>query len=368
MKKSFLITVLAVIIALCSFGLFACSDNGGSGSKDPGVQMKKYSNDDYYTVYDYGDSEKLTDGKLVLSETANIGRIQEGAFEGNETIKELVIPSTVKIIDQGAFAGMRKLEKITLPFIGKTAIADAYFGATGENVDKSTDFERTFGYMFGSEEFTGSLVMTQKYNDATGSEQVYYVPETLTTVIFNSASEYQIPMFAFSGNTVIEKVVLNDKVTAIGQNAFEACTYLNEISGNAKVANVYDKAFYGCTDLKAISGYTADLKTVGNSAFENSGLTEVTLTSGVTYGERAFAGSKVAKVNIQTNVPYACFYGCEKITEAKVTVSGTINFDAYSFANLAKPLTVNKDEATIVTAEQWNGESSTNSTPNVTIA
>jgi hypothetical protein len=62
-----------------------------------------------------------------------------GAFDGNESLKELIIPTTVEKIDEGAFKGMRKLESLTVPFIGLNAIADGSYNdqaSARKTVDK----------------------------------------------------------------------------------------------------------------------------------------------------------------------------------------------------------------------------------------
>ncbi len=353
MKKTFLITLLAVIIAICSFGLVACGTKGNSSSKDPGVHKKIYKGDEKFTVYKYV-PEKNADGSykdtLDLSAETEILRIQKNAFNGNETLTKIILPSNIEIIDEGAFAGMRNLEEITLPFIGGTANSDAYYGQTDGAEDKSVDVERTFGYIFGTEEYSKGVTVTQTYNGT--SARTFYIPATLKTVILNPAENYNIPMDAFNGNNILTTVKLNDNVIGIGESAFNNCSNLATITGQSKVETVYKNAFKGCAKLTSIDGFTA-LTEVKESAFENSGLTAVTLNTGVTYGKRAFAGSKLVSVIINEEVPYGCFYGCTKL--ASVTVNADVKIGDYAFANLDKTLVIEHTVTLTKVSLQFSG-------------
>jgi len=214
MKKFLKIAVLAVILAISCIGLIACNSGDPAGA-EKGLVYKVLTGDDYYTVTGYVQE----DGKTTLDlgdynkDGVTIGRIMPGAFDGNAKLTEIIVPDTVVKIDQGAFKGMQKLEKITLPFIGETANSDPTYNNSSSD-DKSIDMERTFGYIFGKEEYNYSIKLTQKYNEAETSVQDYYVPMTLTEVTVKPkvGSNYSIPMNAFSGNRLVKTVVLTADV------------------------------------------------------------------------------------------------------------------------------------------------------------
>lgn len=332
MKKSFLITFLAVVLAVCACGTIACGTPENNNGKS-GLLYKKYQGDEYYTVYGYVSEEGVT--TLDLGEYnkngVTIGRIQEGAFDGNESLKEIIVPTTVETIDAGAFAGIRSLEKITLPFIGNTVLSDPMYGHSPSDEKKSVDVERTFGYVFGTEEFKFGVKVTQKYNGS--SEQVYYVPSGLKEITISPKENYNIPMFAFSGNNIITKVNFNEKVIGIGENAFENCDRLSEVTGRSSVQIIYKNAFYGCKALKDMSGFSALLE-VCESAFEGSGLTTVVLEETVKYGKCAFKNSAVETVEIKNQtVPYGAFYGCKNLTQIALN-KDNVNICDYAIAYL----------------------------------
>ena len=60
MKKIINLLLALVLIAVSAFTLVACDGNGGKDGKT-GLLLKKYSGEDFYTVYGYVDEgENLT--------------------------------------------------------------------------------------------------------------------------------------------------------------------------------------------------------------------------------------------------------------------------------------------------------------------
>lgn len=346
MKKFWKIAILAVMAVICACGLLACGDDGSNGGKS-GLQYKKYGQDEFYTVYDYiaEDGVKKLDLGEYNKNGVVIGRILDGAFDGNDSLTELIIPTTVTKIDQGAFKGMRKLEKLTVPFIGLNAIADASYNDQA-STEKAIDLERTFGHFFGSEEYNYSVSYTQKFNAGDSDTAVRYIPMSLKEVSVVPANDYNIPMFAFSGNNILEKVVTDAKVKQIGENAFENCTRLNSVTIDG-VTKIHKNAFKGATALKTVS-ITA-VTEIGDSAFQGSGIKEVSLLATVTYGENVYRDCKSltqATVNI-ASVPYGTFYGCVNLVTVNANVS--VVFGNYSLAHLSETKTCAIVKATGVT-------------------
>jgi hypothetical protein len=125
MKRFLKILVVSIFTMVCAMGLFACGEPETGDKK--GLLYKMYPGDDYYTIYGYVDEEKgieELDIKEYLvangKEDVKIGRIKAGAFKNNDTLKSVIVPDTVEVIDAGAFANMKALESLTLPFIGNS--------------------------------------------------------------------------------------------------------------------------------------------------------------------------------------------------------------------------------------------------------
>ena len=294
MKRIINVLLALVLIIVSAISLVACDGQNGDGAKT-GLLLKKYSGEDFYTVYGYVDEGKgVTSLDIAtIAGEKTVGRIAKTAFNGNDTLKEVIVPSTVTEIEANAFSKMKALEKITLPFVGKTANADSFMHQTGEATDKSVDKERIFAFIFGEEEYAYGEKITVKYG--TG-EATYYLPSTLTEVTIAPAGEYNIPMYAFCGTAQIGKVNLVGNITEIGEHAFENCRDLNSVNIPASVKTIYAYAFNNCeylnTGLKFDENST--LKTLKDYAFANSKVANFILPASVeTIGDYCFADSNI---------------------------------------------------------------------------
>jgi len=106
--------------------------------------LSKYNSNSYTTVYipSRGYPTTNADGTLKLSDCRSITKIGRGAFKGNTTIEEVIIPESVTTIesevDYGTFQGCTNLKSIKLPsgitkintrtFSGCTGLAEIIIG------------------------------------------------------------------------------------------------------------------------------------------------------------------------------------------------------------------------------------------------
>ncbi len=222
--KRFLKILVAVALALVTaLSMVACTDtDNGNGEKSPGVYCSMVSGKLTLTKYvDDGETEVIDLGAMVTAKYGkDLQRVKAGAFDGNDTVLELIVPTTVNEIDAGAFRNMYKLEKITLPFVGATANADSFQGESADASDKAVDAERTFGYVFGKTENEKCAPVIFTHNGKEEGNSTYYLPINLREVTIASASNYNIPMYAFCGATLISKVNLGSNVKGVGDGAF----------------------------------------------------------------------------------------------------------------------------------------------------
>lgn len=72
---------------------------------------------------------------------------------------------------------------------------------------------------------------------------------------------------AFSGNTLLTKVVFGKNLHKIEGNAFENCTGIKKIMMNDRVDYIDIRAFAGCTSIESIN-IPASLQYLGFGAFE----------------------------------------------------------------------------------------------------
>ena len=375
MKKLLSLLIISLLAVMSVFGLFAC-DPATNGDTDPGLKMYLVDSDEnpYYVVKEYVCDGETT--KLEIPAEKNgypVREIKSNAFKGNDVLTEIVVPTSVEKINESAFAGIKKLAKLTVPFIGKTANSDAYFNESDDATDKAVGVERTFAYFFGTESFNYGVSVTAKFNSADADTKTYYVPVSLKEVVIAPKDAYSIPMYAFAGNTVLNKVTFVGTIDKIGEYAFSGCEMLNSIVIPASVSYIGKYAFNNAKSLADAGLVFEDgnlALTIGEYAFYGIGVKNLTVPQRVTsFGEFAFASSnletltvytnKIANyafkdcVNLKTvvigdavkNIGVYAFEGCTSLSLfGKAGVTGTNKIDltgievlgAMSFANLNK--------------------------------
>ncbi len=349
--KKILITALAIV---CALSLVACSDSS-EGDNEKGLFCKKIG--DVYTIYKYVDDGKTStlDIAKALEEKeiddTNI-RIQSQAFNGNSSLKKIIVPNSVTKIEKGAFAGMKALEELTLPFVGLNANGDVSVGDTAPSADKAVDSERTIAHIFGDTSYEKGIAQTISYGtntttaddgSTTSQSTTCYIPASLNKIIVTGD---KIPACAFNGLSKYVQIELTGSVKQIGDYAFANMAQLSEITLPTTIEKIGKGAFSGSAKLSKINlDKLTALTEISESAFENTALTEVkTPSSLVTIGKEAFTGCKeLTKLTLNEGLKainrYA-FMGCEKL--ATIITDGitdnTIKVGNYAFADCSESL------------------------------
>ncbi len=156
----------------------------------------------------------------------------------------------------------------------------------------------------------------------------------------------------------IKKVVIENGVTSIGNNAFYYYPGLTSVTIPNSVTSIGNSAFYDCSGLTSVT-IPNSVKSIGSSAFSGcSGLTSITIPNSVTsIGSSAFSGcsglTSVAIPNSVTSIGGGVFSGCynlQSITVNKVTPpsmgEGVFKcstgvrdaYDVYSYVTLHIPM------------------------------
>ncbi|HBJ98271.1 MAG TPA: hypothetical protein DDY82_04320 [Clostridiales bacterium] len=347
--KKIISIALTLILALSVMTFIGCKKDSGVSNKETTFvyELKKNvdedgNKDDYYVIRGFKvsdeDADKMEDGEIVKKEmvvpaTYNnlpVREILEGALKNQKIITKLSFEKNadgtfnIQTINSGAFAGCVNLTEIELPFIGKSADA--------------VNEEKVFGYVFGEEQIDGCTSVEQSYNSGTDTK-TYYIPSSLTTVTLIGN---KLPIYAFCGNTVLKKIVLNSSVTAIPEGAFKGCTALDEIVLPDSVTKIGDDAFNGCTGLYGID--FNKVTTIGNNAFKGCtklgfGENELIISSTVeTLGESAFEGcTTISKLSIAClEISRNAFFGCSELTYVNLTCLNGGTIKSMAFMNCDK--------------------------------
>ena len=310
MKRILNVLLVLMLAFVTAFNFAACVDNSDNDTTKKGLSYKKI--DGVYTIYKYvaEDGVDTLDIGAILSEAGitNV-TIKKGAFDGNSSIKNLIISNAVTEIQAGAFRNMTALENLEVPFIGRTAKADAFDGETAKAEDKAVDGARTIAHFFGTEEYTEGKSVTVNYGSGTAS---CYIPYTLTKVTVNGAAGYKIPMYAFNG-APIKTVVIKEGTAVIGENAFANCASLTSVELPASIKTIYKNAFNTATILKNVTfADGASEVVIKDKAFEGC-------------ASISYIGKKVSELPANT---------------IDLTVVSEIGFKALDFGNENKTYTV----------------------------
>ena len=122
----------------------------------------------------------------------------------------------------------------------------------------------------------------------------------------------------------VKKVVIEEGITEIGDEAFGGCIHLNSVSIANGVERIGNGAFDFARELTSIT-LPSSLKTIGDNAFSNSGLTRMIVPDGVTsIGKFAFNGNEnLVKLILPASITYmgdatdmGPMSGCPKLTSA----------------------------------------------------
>ncbi|MBS7298877.1 MAG: leucine-rich repeat domain-containing protein [Eubacteriales bacterium] len=148
--------------------------------------------------------------------------------------------------------------------------------------------------------------------------------------------------FAFSGNTALTEVVLNENITDIGEAAFANCENLRKITLPSSLKLIGEYVFSNCKALSTIT-IPSGVKTVSYCAFSYcTGLTEVVLEEGVEKVDSGafFNCSSLKRITFpQSLKSLNCgFSGCSSLEELELPQNLTSMKVEFSYCSSLKTI------------------------------
>lgn len=228
--------------------------------------------------------------------------IGEESFYYIPSVKEIVIPSTLKEIGTKAFGLSTSLARITISDDNKyftTASNILYTKDMTELVYypeaiKSTSYDMPntitkvrANALYGNQNLTSiSLSSSLKEVERRGLAALFNV----TSLPLHKTQLETIGELAFSENTSVTAIILPETVKTLGAGAFYKNSSLQSFTFRADYEELPDEFFSNCPKLTAVD-LPKSLKSIGKSAFYGcSSLTRITIPNGVaTIGEAAFS-------------------------------------------------------------------------------
>jgi len=185
--------------------------------------------------------------------------IGNGAF-ANSGVTELVTPTSLRTIGKNAFLNCTALKKVILQDGLKEIQHDAFLNCS--------------------------------------AIETLHIPQSVTDAYHNLLGEgaglVNLQLFSnaivdFCNYASLETVVIGGAVRETWGSGFKNCTSLSSVAINAPIQKIKHEAFANCKALSRIE-LPDSLGSIGSSAFEGSGLTEITIPDSVTeIGRSAFA-------------------------------------------------------------------------------
>jgi len=377
--------VILLIIGIIWIAVKAGNDEEAPVYSEDEVVSIKENSDYRYNIYGDGTVGILnyigTNSIITVPEKINgyaVGLIGNRAFAGNSNLRSVAIASATRMIEPYAFADCVSLKTVTMPSNSVNYIGEYAFrtcdSLTCIDIPESVTFigENAFFYCDKLEKVTvynkdvsygGSSVFslcykltlygyegstTQTYADNIKKPFVSIIErgscgDNLSFMLYGDGTleiygegdmwncSYTSSAPWYSNITSIEKVIIKDGVTSVGESAFSFCTSLVSINIPESVTSIGMGGFFGCEDLANID-----------------------IPKSVTsIGERAFSScTSLASINIPdgvTSIGDFTFYNCTSLTSIVIPDS-VATISEWAFDGCTKLSTVNY----IGTEEEWN--------------
>jgi hypothetical protein len=199
--------------------------------------------------------------------------IGNAAFTVYPSLTSIIIPDSVTSIGQGAFTGCG-LTNVTIPnsITNIGSFAFEMSGLTNITVDPlNSMYSSSSGVLFDKGQTTliqypGGLAGTYAIPSSVISigEGAFYNCGLTGIVIPDRVTS--IGDFAFNGCTNLANVVIGNGITVIEGGAFSQCTGLTNVAIGNNVISIGDSAFYGCAGLTSIT-IPASVTSIGQQTF-----------------------------------------------------------------------------------------------------
>ena len=292
-------------------------------------------------LYKYeGNSTEVIVPEGVTRIACGVFRSGRYSWEDKNSIEKVVLPASVRYIDNAAFADCLDLKSIEMPagirfgenvFQGCEKLADengfiihdgillAYFGS-GDTINVPEGTKVIAPDIFGVGYFTNpGNKNILRVNLPEGLEEIGHgafkncdllesivIPESVHTIAYS----------AFAGCDHLSKVVMKGKVENMGEGVFSDCKRLADEIGFVIFNNTLFGFFGGERRVEIPEGITS----IASDCFKNMGIYSVRLPSSLKKLGAAFSGCNMLEEIIIPEgvelIPRSCFSGCSRLKKA----------------------------------------------------
>ncbi len=197
---------------------------------------------------------RLSEGVVVIPSTIGdypVTAIGESAFEGDNFIEELNLPSDLRTIEKRAFFGMEKLKRVVLNDV-IVEIEDEAFANCSTLATVAFGSGLTTITSFGQSVFKGTQYMAEANGDViVGNVLVQY--NGFSSTVSVSGEVGLIAPEAFMGRGEITALTFEgNNLKYIERDAFMNCVGLSDIEFPASLREIRKNAFSYCDNIKKV--------------------------------------------------------------------------------------------------------------------
>ena len=220
------------------------------------------------------------DPREVFEIPEGVISIGASAFEDNDTLKEVVMPDTVRMINMGAFEYCGDLEKINISNNCRQISQYAFSGTALESIHIPASVERLYAGSFGNYSQLKTITVDPAnpyYYVEDGVLYGHYV-DGIHTDNWYTAGDWLIKYPSGSDAT---SFTVPEGIVGIEQHAFDSAANLQEIILPDSLNTICNGAFWFCSGLTKIQ-LPDNLKRIGASPFSQcTNLVELVIPASV---------------------------------------------------------------------------------------
>lgn len=269
---------------------------------------------------------------VTLSE--NLAELSNFIFSGCSSLSGIVIPKSVAALGNRVFGSCTALTEIRFAGNAPTFSDDVFTGVTAKVYYPADDSSWTSDVMqqYGGEITWAAYETVVTGTCGTGLTWTYDEVSHILTISgsgamdnyadVNDSGEFNMPWADYLSD--VEKIVVEEGVTAVGNNAFFGSN-ATEVELPEGLISIGDYAFGLNTELPEIT-IPASVTSIGSSAFFACIISEIILPDGLTYlGDNAFSGCENLKaIDIPASLTEISGWTFTHAGLTSITIPGTV--------------------------------------------
>ncbi len=266
------------------------------------------------SVTKIGEYAFLSCENLTKVDIGNVTDIDGCAFASCINLTEVDFGEKLSDIGYEAFKNCGKLENITLPKSLKSMGSGVFINTSIKEVVIPENVTTMYGAFRDIDTLEKVTILTNSLTSCSGA---FSNNTNLKTVVWgDKVTKIPIGILSYTG---IESVVIPDRVTEIGMEAYRGCTMLEGVEFGSGVTTIGANAFAGCTSLTSVT-IPEGITSIGVAAFnECAGLQNVYFN------------------NEKCNIDYNAFGGVPGVLHASISSDALIyaidNDKAFNISN-----------------------------------